>query len=293
MIKNIKILQGHEGAIYKIVFDEENRKLYSVGGDGWLVEWDVDHSDNGTLLAKVPDQVFALAVTPRYYLMGSFQGNFYILDRESNSILYQERVHKKGIFSILATGPHIFTFGGDGRIIQWDAESFDKINTLQLASKSLRTQALHPEGDLLAVGSSDGSIYILGFPELYLKKQLEDAHDPTVFALMWMDDRLISGGRDALIKSWKVSEDYALDKTINAHWYAVYDLKSTPDFMISSSRDKSIRWWDRKTLEPITTIKWGEVMEAHVHSVNTLAVDEEKYLIYSGSEDRTIRVWGF
>lgn len=292
MIKNIKILQGHEGAIYKIVFDEKNRKLYSVGGDGWLVEWDVDHSDNGTLLAKVPDQVFALAVTPKYYLMGSFQGNFYILDRESKTILYQERVHKKGIFSILAKGAHIYTFGGDGRIIQWDAETYEKINTLTLAPKSLRTYALHPEGDLLAVGSSDGSIYILGFPDLYVKKQLVNAHDPTVFSLLWMDEHLISGGRDALIKSWNVNQDYALDETINAHWYAVYDLKRTPEFMISSSRDKSIRWWDRKTLEPITTIKWGDVMEAHVHSVNTLEFDAKKQHIYSGSEDRTIRIWG-
>ncbi len=293
MIQNVKILQGHEGAIYKIVFDHVNRNLYSAGGDGWLVEWDVDHSDNGTLLAKVPDQVFAMAVTSRYYLMGSFQGNFYVLDRKDKSILHQERAHKHGIFSILANDSHFYTFGGDGRIIQWDAETYEKTNILPLSSKALRGQALNPNGDQLAVGSSDGSIYILSFPELYLRKKIEEAHDPTVFTVAWMDDHLISGGRDALLKSWDINNEFSLDKTLNAHWYAIYDFAITPDYLISSSRDKSIRWWDRKTLEPVETVKWGDVMEAHVHSVNTLAVDVEKHLIYSGSEDRTIRVWDF
>ncbi|MBY5957027.1 hypothetical protein KUV50_02695 [Membranicola marinus] len=291
MIDNVKILQGHEGAIYKLIFDEAHRKLYSVGGDGWLVEWDVDHSDDGVLLARVPDQVFALAVTADHFLMGSYQGNFYVLDRQNRSILHEERVHKKGVFSILATGAQFYTFGGDGRIVQWDAKTFEPMNSLTLAPKALRTHALNETGDLLAVGSSDGSIYILSYPELFLQKQLVDAHDPTVFALLWMDGYLISGGRDALIKSWNVEKDYELDQTINAHWYAIYDLKSTDNYMVSSSRDKSIRWWNRHTLEPVTTIKWGDVMEAHVHSVNSLAVDAENEMVFSGSEDRTIRAW--
>lgn len=293
MIQNVKILQGHEGAIYKIVFDQQNRKLYSVGGDGWLVEWDVDHSDNGVLLARVPDQVFSLAVTADYFLMGSFQGNFYILDRESKSILHQERVHKHGVFSILAHGGYLYTFGGDGRIIQWNAETYEKSMVLPLSNKSVRAQALNLQAGILAVGSSDGSIYILSFPDLYLRKQIEAAHDPSVFTLNWVDGKLISGGRDALIKSWDVERDYELDKTINAHWFAIYDLVPTPDFLITGSRDKSIRWWDRQTLKPVATIKWGDVMEAHVHSVNTLAYDREKQFLYSGSEDRSIRVWDF
>jgi WD40 repeat protein len=293
LIQNVKVLQGHEGAIYKIVFDQQNRKLYSVGGDGWLVEWDVDRSDNGVLLARVPDQVFSLAVTRDHFLMGSFQGNFYILDRENKSILHQERVHKHGVFSILAEGNNIYTFGGDGRIIQWNAKTYEKTKVLPLSNKSVRAQAVNPEGDLLAVGSSDGSIYILSYPDLYLRKQIEHAHAPSVFTLAWADGKLISGGRDALMKLWHVQNDYELDQTINAHWYAIYDLVLTTDFLISSSRDKSIRWWKRKSLEPVATIKWGDVMEAHVHSVNTLAYDRDKHVLYSGSEDRTIRTWDF
>ena len=298
LIHHIKILQGHEGAIYKIHFDPNRRKLYSVGGDGWLVEWDVDHSDNGVLLARVPDQLFSLAVTPDHYLLGSFQGNFYVLDRENKSILYQERVHQKGIFSILAADSEdpvakdcYYTFGGDGKIILWNANTFEKVNEWPVSNRSIRTQALHPDGDRLAVGCSDGCIYIMRFPEMYLQKQINAAHNPSVFALLWDRDTLISGGRDALLKTWKVSEDYAPDRSLNAHWYAIYELLQTPDYLVTASRDKSIRWWDRSSLQALGTIKWGDVMQAHVHSVNTLAYDSVKKVLYSGSEDRTIRLW--
>lgn len=291
MIRHVKILQGHEGAIYKLNFDQVTRKLHSVGGDGWLVEWDVDHSDDGVLIARVPDQVFAMGVTSDFFLLGSFQGNFYILDRENQSILHQERAHKKGVFSILTTEDSFYSFGGDGKIIQWDPSSFEKKNVIQLSNKSLRTHDLNPESGLLAIGSSDGHIYILSFPEMYLKKQILDAHDPSVFALAWVDDLLVSGGRDALMKTWKIYQDYSTGQIINAHWYAIYDMALTPDYLITSSRDKTIRWWERRSLEPIQTVKWGDVMEAHVHSVNTLAFDPMKNELYSGSEDRTIRVW--
>lgn len=291
MIQHVKILQGHEGAIYKLHFDQKNRKLYSTGGDGWLVEWDVDHSENGVLIAKVPDKVFSLAVTPEFFLLGSFLGNFYVLDRGNMSILHEERAHKHGIFSILATGDSFYTFGGDGHIIRWNKSTFEKMNDFALTNKSVRAQALHPDGSLLATGSSDGNIYILSFPEMYLKKQITGAHDPSVFVLQWLDDYLLSGGRDALLKTWKISDDYSPELTLNAHWYAIYDLALTEDYLISSSRDKSIRWWNRDTLQPVQTIKWGEVLEAHVHSVNALAVDHSRKEVYSGSEDRTIRVW--
>lgn len=265
--------------------------LYSVGGDGWLVEWDIDNKDDGVLLARVPDQVFALAVSTSYILMGSFQGNFYIIDRENKSILHQERAHGGGIYSILADGELIFTFGGDGRIIQWNPITYAKTREIQLSAKSLRVQSLNPDKNRMAVGSSDGSIYILSYPELYLRHQIEDAHDPTVFAMIWMDDWLISGGRDALLKSWNVYSNYSPMHSVNAHWYAIYDLAKTPTFLISSSRDKTIRWWMRHSLEPVMTVKWGDIMEAHIHSVNSLAYDCRDEILYSGSEDRTIRGW--
>lgn len=293
MIRHVKILQGHEGAIYKLQFDNSNRKLYSVGGDGWLVEWDPNHSSDGQLIARVPDQLFSLAITPHRFYLGSFQGNFYILDRNSGAILHEQRVHQRGIFSILVHEHHVLTLGGDGRIVAWDETSMQQVREYPLSGKALRVQALNPAGDVLAVGASDGSIYILSFPELYLQKQIESAHVPSVFALTWADNRLISGGRDALLKAWRHEMNYELELSLNAHWYAIYEVIATQEFLITASRDKTMRWWNRHTMEPVKTIQWGEVMEAHVHSVNTLAVDESRNMLFSGSEDRTIRIWQF
>lgn len=291
MISNVKILQGHEGAVYQIVFDRESNKLFSVGGDGWLVEWSVHESSDGVLLARVPDQVFSLTVTSDFFLLGTFQGNFYVLDRKSKTILLQEKAHQHGIFSIHADTDRFHTFGGDGRVVVWDANTLDKVRDLSLSSKSLRTYAINTERAEMAVGSSDGCIYILSYPEFHLKRELEGAHDPSVFTLKYLDGRLLSGGRDALMKVWEIIPEYRLAETINAHWFAMYDIVCTPEHLVTSSRDKSIRWWNRESLQPVTSVKWGEVDHAHVHSVNTLAYDDKTGVIFSGSDDRTIRMW--
>lgn len=291
LIENVKILQGHEGAVYKIVFDERENKLYSVGGEGWLVEWDVRQSENGVLLARVPDQVFSLAVSPDYYFMGSFQGNFYVINRRERKIEFQQKVHKGGIFDIHWDQENIFTFGGDGRIIQWDIDNFNLIKSVQLSNQSLRTFTILEDRNEIAVGCSDTSIYILSSPDLFLRKQIEGAHDPSVFALLYSDHRLLSGGRDARIRIWDPEDDFRMKEVLDAHWYAIYDLIQTPSMIISSSRDKSIRWWNRDQMRPVLSVKWGEVENAHVHSVNTLAYDEENDTVFSGSDDRTIRLW--
>lgn len=291
LIENVKILQGHEGAVYKIVFDERENKLYSVGGEGWLVEWDVHQSENGVLLARVPDQVFSLAVSPDYYFVGSFQGNFYIINREERKIEFQKKVHRGGIFDIHWNHEYIYTFGGDGRIIQWSFENLNMVKSVQLSNQSLRTYTILHDRDEIAVGCSDTSIYVLSYPDLYLRKQIEGAHEPSVFALLYSDQRLLSGGRDARIRIWDPADNFRMKEVLDAHWYAIYDLIQTPSMIISSSRDKSIRWWDRERVRPLASVKWGEVENSHVHSVNTLAYDPVKNIVFSASDDRTIRLW--
>src|SRR5699024_3227944 len=120
-------------------------KIYSVGGEGWLVEWKVRHSDHGVLIARVPDQIFALSVSPEYFLLGSFQGNFYVLNRREGKIEFQEKVHKGGIFDIHWDDHYFYTFGGDGRLIRWDKANFEKEKILEISNKSLRTFAINKE----------------------------------------------------------------------------------------------------------------------------------------------------
>ncbi|GAA5222172.1 WD40 repeat domain-containing protein [Membranihabitans marinus] len=290
MIKSTKILQGHNSSIYKLFFDEESNELFSVGGDGWLVSWDWQDSLDGQLVAKVEDQIFALAVNSQYFFLGTFSGNLYILDRKSRQEVFAKKIHHKGIYDVVITDEYFYTLGGDGKVRKWKMDTHDFVQEVHLTAKPLRCGKIDTENFQMAIGSSDGNIYILDLHNLYLNKVVNEAHERSVFSLAYISGQLISGGMDALLRVWD-SKLWTLQHSLPAHWYTINDIIDLGSVMATASRDKSIRFWSKQDFQPITSIKWGQTTEAHVNSVNSLAYCQKAKVLFSASDDRSIRLW--
>lgn len=290
-IQNTKILEGHKSSIYKLVYEPNSGILYSVGGEGWIVEWNPFENGDGQLLAKVPDQIFSFFVSDHYFLVGTFQGNFYVIDKNTKDVVFKEKAHSSGIFSLFSTQQYIYSLGGDGKIIRWRLSDFVKDEIVHLTAKPIRCHDINKNTLDLAVGSSDGNVYIVDFHSLYVKRIIENAHDRSIFSLLYCDDKLLTGGMDAKLKIWSPQNQYTLEESIDAHWFTINDILLTNNWMFTASRDKSIRCWSRKDFSPITTIKWGELENAHMNSVNSLAWSSEHNTLISAGDDRTIRLW--
>ncbi len=58
----------------------------------------------------------------------------------------------------------------------------------------------------------------------------------------------------------------------------------TSDLLISGSSDKTIKVWD------LTTFKLVKTLEGHTGIVHSLAIGKEKGRLFSGSDDKCIRV---
>ena len=283
---------GHRSAIYKLLHDKENQRVISAGGDGWIASWE-KYGDNtdGLLIADAGEQLFTMSLCEKSGLLaaGAMSGSFYWMDTREKKVIKNIRLHKKSIFACLAVHDQIISLSGDGSMIIWDTDSLEAIHVQLISSQGLRCMAISPSGKLLAIGSSDHSIYLLETENYRLVHRFVSAHSNSVFTLKFTDDTLLlSGGRDAMLRLWDLNTLQEV-KSINAHWYTINDIEYIADInlVITASRDKTIRLWNASDLTPVTTIDFQK--NGHVNSVNTILWDSDTNSLYSAGDDREIK----
>ncbi len=283
-------LTGHNASIYALAFGKREGTFLSAGGDGWVVEWDIEEPELGKVIAKTDAKIFSLNHFPDKKLMaaGNMEGGIHWISTEKNIDIKNIAHHEQGIFSILPLGNNAITGGGLGKLTKWNLENIATQETLHLSNTSLRCMDIND--DSIIVGSSDCSIYVLGH-DLDIRYRIEAAHENSVFSIAFHpnEEYMLSGGRDAILKVWDLKGNEV--NAQSAHWFTINDIKFRPDSTIfaTASRDKTIRLWDAENftlIKEINAIKNG----GHVNSVNRLMWLDNHHLI-SASDDRTIIIW--
>lgn len=288
-------LTGHNGSIFAVIADHQERHILSGAGDGWIARWSLDEPDLGKIVAKVETQIFSMCLleSQNRLVVGNMNGGVHWVDLDAPEKTLNIAHHQKGIFTIQQIGEHVFTGGGDGIITRWDSLSGKSLESLQLSRSSIRGMDFSPRRNELAVGASDHVIYFLDATSLTLKRSIPNAHDSSVFCVKYSADEecLYSGGRDAQLKVWSLGEPPQAVVQKAAHLYTINDLALSPDgaFLASGSRDKTIRIWhtsDFKLVKALETVR----DQGHVNSVNQLLWLPSGELI-SASDDRRLIVW--
>jgi WD40 repeat protein len=285
---------GHNGALYAVAPGRTARQFLTAGGDGWLVEWDLDDPETGQLVASVETQVFALCQVPEtnWLVAGNMNGGVHWIDRDQPERNRNIQHHAKGVYDIQTLSGEVFTAGGDGVLTRWDAREARSVESFQLSNQSLRCIAAAPLRQMMAVGASDHSIYLLNAGTMELLQHIPKAHNNSVFSLCFSPDGryLLSGGRDAMLRIRDMDDGFRLVQEMPAHWYTINHIVYAPDgrHFATASRDKTIRIWragDFSLVRSLDTIRDG----CHVHSVNRLLWWEDN--LVSVSDDRTAIIW--
>lgn len=297
-LKVLKVseLQGHNGAIFSVFSDQEEKYLYTTGGDGWLVRWDLDDPETGSLVAKTDVQNFsAIQTGEHHFVCGNMNGGLHFIDLQhpenQNNLLH----HKKGTFSFEIVNKKLFSGGGDGKISSWNIERQLPEASLQISHQSIRVIRYLPEKGLLLAGASDNNIYSLDPRDFSIKWVIEQAHENSVFSLTYISetDVLVSGGRDAMLKFWDLSGvQPAPIHSIPAHLYTINNVvfcKNT-GLIASASRDKTIKLWDAKRFSLVKVLE-GLRDGGHFNSVNKLCWLEKRGYLVSVGDDRMGQIW--
>lgn len=270
---------GHNAALYALSPGQTDRHFLSAGGDGWVVEWDLDDPELGKLVASVETQCFSLCTLPdrNRIVAGNMNGGLHWIDRESPAQTRNVLHHKKGVYALAyhqdANGGWLFSAGGDGFLTRWDAANARTIESLQLSHQALRAVAYSENRRELAVGASDQSIYLLDSETLEVKQILKNAHTNSVFSLAYSPNGayLLSGGRDAMLRVWDLEQDCRQISAQPAHLYTINHLAFSPDgaLFATASRDRTVKIWNAQTFEllkVLDTLRFG----GHTRSVNRL-----------------------
>lgn len=297
-LRQIARLGGHNAAIFALSSYPDERYFLSAAGDGWIVKWDLNDPDPGRLVAKVDTQIFSLCCLPQAdrIVAGNMNGGVHWIDPNDPENTRNIAHHQKGVFAIESLDDSVFTAGGQGMLTRWSIAETKTIESIKLSNQSLRSLAIHPGKNQLAVGASDNSIYLLKLPDLQLIHTIRNAHENSVFSLQYSPDGrfLVSGGRDAHLKVWDIWEGFQEIHSQPAHWFTINAIAYHPNgqWLATGSRDKTIKIWDAESFELLKVIETVRD-KGHVNSVNSLRWSSYQNYLLSASDDRTIGIWDF
>jgi hypothetical protein len=293
-VERLHSLSGHRDRVYALAPSHQPGIFFSAGADGLVIRWNLDHPDEGEVVARLPQPVYALHTLPSGQLIvgHNFEGIHVInwKDKEKAGSLQFTRAP---IFDLLTAGNRLFVASGDGCITEIHLTDLRVIRSARVSEKNARCLSLNTRTGELAAGFSDAHIRIFDLEKLTLKHEIP-AHQPSVFTVRYTPSEayMLSAGRDARIKAWEVGSGYTCLGEVVAHMYTINHLEFSPDkkYFVTCSLDKSIKVWELSTLTLLKVIdrtRYG----GHGTSVNRLLWLEEDGYLVSASDDRTLSVW--
>jgi len=294
-VQKLYSLDGHQDCVYSLEAGKTSHTFYSAGGDGMVVEWDMNRPENGQLLAKVKNSVYAIHYRSDENLIiaGQNYEGIHLIDPDKKKEIGSIQISAAQIFDIKYFENRIFVASGDGTFYVVDLATLGIVKKIKLADKSIRSIAVNQQLGEVAVGLSDSTIRILDLDD-YKQKYLIEAHKLSVFSICYnpKNNHLISASRDACIKSWNAIDHYELEHSVVAHMFAINSLSIDPgnDYFISGSMDKSIKVWDLETFRLLKVIDKSR-HAGHASSVNKVLWTKYKNQVLSCSDDKKISIW--
>lgn len=294
-IKKISTFTGHRDPVYALSPSFEPSRFFSAAGDGYVVLWDINRPEEGELVARLPNSIYALHYIPTkdVLIAGHNYDGIHVLDWRNKKEAGSIKFTTAALFSVVSDGDRLFAGTADGTVTSISLATLEILNRKKASDQSARCIALHKERGEIAVGYSDQFIRILDVDSLE-EKYAWHAHTNSVFSLSYSPhgNLLLSGSRDARLKSWAVHDEYRLDQEIVAHMYAINHIDFSPDtkHFVTCSLDKTIKVWDAKAFQLLKVIDRAR-HGGHSTSVNRMLWTHHENLLLSASDDRTIAMW--
>jgi len=247
-VQKLFSLDGHQDCVYSLERSGIRNVFYSASGDGMVVAWDLNNPENGSSLIKMKNSVYALHCIT-----------------EDNMLLAGQNFE----------GLHLV-----------DLNARKEIGSLKISNAQIFDIKSHQ--NKIFVGSADGTLYVVGYPDLTIIKRIKLA-DKSIrsIAVNQTLGELAVGLSDNSIRILDI-DGQKQKYLINAHKLSVFSVSYNPknNHLISASRDAHLKSWN-----PYEHYGLEHSVVAHMYAINSLSISPDNKYFVSGSMDKSIKVW--
>ncbi|MCB9230762.1 MAG: hypothetical protein H6581_03825 [Bacteroidia bacterium] len=254
-------------------------------------------------LQNLDDRILTVSKSGEYIAISNIPGNIYLCSNQtfsgenpgkSASAITILKGHSGAVTAaeFSPDGNTLYSAGLDGQIFAWKLEGNDNSDPHLVAKGAEQPYALAstPGGELLAIGYSNGEIKFLSTLDYTEKSRIQLRARVTSLHFHPTGKYLAAGlenGEVVLVRSGKVDGELN-SQTIGTHGARVSEVLFSPDgeMLASSGYDKLVHLY--RISDPDHS---GIIFAGHSRWITGLAFDPSGSILYSGSEDKTIRQW--
>ncbi|MEB3210544.1 MAG: TIR domain-containing protein [Leptolyngbyaceae bacterium] len=316
----IRVLEGHEGIVYRLTFSRDSQTLASAGRDVSVRLWDVQTGEEKFSLRGHQEAVYRVQFSPddQFLATGGADDTIKIwsvnrghlvdeLEGHNDEISALEFAPEASIRSANSSGqstPTVTTVlasaSADGTVRLW---TIDNSSRLLTHNNRVFDIAFRPDGHVLA-SSSTNTIRLWSrgqradsFQLSNLLEAVPDKDDSEVLSLDYSPDGkwLVSGDADGRLKVWRspsFTNDHAAYETSKSN-SEIRAVRFSPDgqLIASGMSNGDIQLWT-PTLEPLDTFKQKGVVTEIVFTPDSSKLIAASRALDTNKEfESSIKVW--
>ena len=249
---------GHTGWVRGLAFSADGHTLASCSDDNSVKLWDVTSGHELKTFLGHRTLVNGVAFSPDSKTLASVSGH----------------------------DPRLRPAPSSGTLKVWDAKSGRELRTVVFDNKFLTCVAYSPDGNFIAVGGDDKTVYVVDAKSGAHKFAFQGHTDSIASVAFSPDSKFVmSGSRDQTVRFWDCSQGretadrFFSEAPVTS---AVFNKDASRVLVADESGD--IAEWDKQTCQILKTFK-------NANKVNAVSFDPLSQRFATANENRSACVW--